>query len=121
MKAKDGATFMALDTLLFSSKGKVKRQEFLIGFVISIILTAVLIFIPVLIDYQLDPIANFNISITIILYILAFINSVYSTTICLGCKRLRDMGLSPWWIILAFIPLLQLLYFVLFFYPSKNP
>lgn len=113
---------MKLSTLLFSPRGQINRLQLLKGFLLAWALAAFFVFAPSLICPQFPEIFSTKmgkISIAIS-YITGVVLFFYSVFICLSCKRLRDMGYSAWWFILACIPYLQPFYLILFFYPGQK-
>ena len=151
---------MKIIPLLFSPKGNVPRFEFLMGHILSLVIPMCLVFIPSIIpqfssslsaftESPLELQALFQDSHTFLALLLygAGIGIFYYCIICLGCKRLRDIGLSAWRYLFLIIPAagqlllvifqdggitsewmfifkcisyLSILYLLLFLYPSKK-
>jgi len=113
---------MKLGALLFSPRGQTKRIEFLKGFVVAFLLVCFFTFAPSLVCPRFPDIFSTNLGKLSIAasYISGVILTFYSICICLACKRLRDMGYSPWWFILPCLPFLHFLYLILFVYPGQK-
>lgn len=119
---------MSLKKLLFSSKGKINRLEFVVGYIVLIFGFWVLLFIGTFLDaliYQKETFEMFEfsepMSIIFALYALTLMLLVIFVTFCLGVKRARDIGISTWFVIAFFIPYLNFITLLFFaIYPGKK-
>ena len=109
-------------TLLFDPRGTINRRDFSIGFLISLVLVAFFIFAPMLLaNIAIDRnLINIFKLLTAISYLIGLVISLYTTTICLPCKRFRSIGVSAWWVLILFVPIVGLIVFIaLFIIPPK--
>lgn len=126
---------MKLGLLLFSSQGSISRKEFIKGFALAILLGALFVFLAYYksagehffaaqvyskslqgnswVRYS-TPGENLSFGLKLFItsfYLLGYLIWIYSF-IALGIKRLRDMGLSPGWLSIIFLPMVVYFMFV---------
>jgi len=90
-------------------EGKANRKQFWSYVLAWIIIWVVLIILG----------AIFSSSLFMwILWLLAI--ALLLPNIAIGCRRLRDAGLSPWWMLLLLIPIVDLAVLVMWILPSKG-
>ena len=111
---------MQFINLLSSPNGKITRLKFLISHISILLISALFVFLPSLISAisaeNTDSTSNFEI-FTAGCFVIAVAFCLYST-FCISIKRIRDIGLSPWFVLLLLVPLVGLIaYLFLLFYP----
>ena len=86
------------------ARGRARRAEYWYFFLFVIVTIFVLSFVEVLLGINTDG----EDSILANLFYLA----VLIPTICLSVRRLHDLDQSGWWILLQFIPLINIILFI---------
>lgn len=110
-------------TKMFNYTDRLNRRRYMTGFIgnaifliLSLSLLGILFgFIAELAGAGDEAILPFLITLAIIVflaYTLAFVSAVN--------RRLRDAGFNPWWTVAIFITFVQVVPFVMSFFPSKS-
>lgn len=124
--------------LFFSYEGRIKRLPFLIGQIVIIVITRLSLYYSGVMDYLIkgdylsgnmqgfleiklfSVYSGFQLWLIYTLFILSMLVLIYST-VCLDMKRFRDIGHSPWFVLLCFVPIVNLVTLLyLLFWPSKK-
>lgn len=112
---------MSIVKLILSPKGELKRGKFILGIFIAYLILLVFLFAPSVLDSFGSSTENLSglKLMKAMSFLLGFFFILYSQ-FCLGVKRLKDMGMSSWVVIILYFPYLHFLGLLLFMvYPSK--
>jgi len=97
----------------FDFKGRSTRKQFWMFLGLSCIVSTLLLFIGVKM-MTFSPGFNYNILNNIYAFLIII------PTISISCRRIKDMGLSPFWIFGLFIPFVgPLVVLIMFLMPTK--
>ncbi|AIG65484.1 DUF805 domain-containing protein [Weissella tructae] len=113
-------------TKMFDYKGRDDRKSFWVGYLgNAVIIVAVYLFISILMGVVsgfmeledegllvLEVILLTNLILAMFIYWIASLPAM--------TRRLRDAGFSPWWTVATMVPMLQIVPFILWFFPTKN-
>lgn len=108
---------------MFDYKGKSGRKNFWLGsianalilYAVFYILSYILAFIGGFFDADVATVENFFVFLFVIEFIFYFLASLSAIV-----RRLRDAGISPWWIIGWFFPGVNIVVLVFLFFKSKE-
>lgn len=113
---------MSIIKLILSPKGELKRGKFILGIFLAYLILLAFLFAPSSLDFLGSSTANLSALklMRAMSFLLGLLFILYSQ-FCLGVKRLRDMGMSAWFVIILYIPYLHVLALLLLMvYPSKK-
>jgi len=88
---------MDYQELFLSAQGRISRQTYWIGWV--------MLFVAYLIIYLLIAATRHHLSLLSALFGLVSIALLYPS-LCIGIKRFHDRDKSGWWVLIALIPLI---------------
>lgn len=102
--------------LFFTSKGRLNRKSYIYrNFFLSFVLNIIRIILAVLAAY----IDALELLFTGLLYVLGIFGFVAG--IMMLARRLHDLDKSDWWMLLFCVPLVNILFYILFFKGTEGP
>jgi uncharacterized membrane protein YhaH (DUF805 family) len=107
--------------------GRARRREFWLFFLANLIIIGIpyfllMVIIAAAIENGGDEVTALNIIIPII-YLVLFLYqlAIFLPNICVGVRRLHDIGRSGWWLLVHFVPFIGPIILIVWFAQDSEP